>query len=193
MTMQRPGPGMRLGAVLATIAVVGALVAGCSPGLQGLRGEPRFQSGAMAGVNTRIGPILLRNIYVDEPNGELLPRGSNGRMYLHLFNVGETADALVAVTTPAAESTVLHQDRSGEGRLEPVTTLPLPAGVDPIARSRAAETWGVEPPGFYVLLSRLTESLRPGESIPVSFTFAHAGTTTVFVPIEIPTVAGTDK
>ncbi len=179
--------------MLVTVAVVGALVAGCNPGLQGLRGEPRFQSGAMPGVNTRIGAILLRNIYVEEPNEELLARGSNGRLYLHLFNRGETADALVAVTTPAAESTVLHHDRNGDGRLEPVASLPLPAGVDPIARLRPAETWDVEPPGFYVLLSRLTESLRPGESIRVSFTFASAGTTTVFVPIEIPTVADTDE
>ncbi len=54
---------------------------------------------------------------------------------MHLFNQGEAADALVAVTTPAATSTGLR----------------------------------------------------------VSFTFARAGTTTLFVPVEIPTVTDKDK
>lgn len=96
--------------------------------LEGLRGEPRFQSGAMIGVNGRIGSVLLRKVCVEEPPGQVFRQGSQARIYLQLFNQGEAPNELVAVTTPAAGSVDLRRDRNRDGRFEPVASLPLPTG-----------------------------------------------------------------
>jgi copper(I)-binding protein len=77
-----------------------------------------------------------------------------------------TADSLVSVSTPAALRTVLQSD----GRT--VSQLALGAGT----QTDLEWTTGVE-------LEGMRERLTPGQSIPVTLTFAQAGPVTLQVDV----------
>lgn len=141
----------------------------------------------MTGFNAQLGPILLRDVYVEEPRSRVLPRGGTARIYLHLFNQGTVDDALVRVTTPVAGSAVMRWDRDDDGRFDVVTSLPLPSGVPNWSPSpHSSKDKQLEPAAYYITLRRLTTELRPGETVPVTFVFAKAGSKAMRIPVELP-------
>ena len=145
-----------------------------------LESEPEFLHGA-GGVHASVGEVLLRDVSIDEPSDTLYTTGDTARLRLTLFNEAEHPDALTSVTSPAASRTHLLVDRNCDGTAEVVGRIPLPA-------KALLRTPSVTPPDGpevnYRVDLLLDEPVRSGLTVPVTFTFERAGSTTVQIPVE---------
>lgn len=103
------------------------------------------------------------------------PVAVSGVVYLTITNRGPTADHLVALRSPAARSTEIHETRSVNGMMEmrELSQLDCPAGA----------TVKIEPNGLHIMLVGLTRPLLSGEAFPVTLRFQHAGELTVQVRV----------
>ena len=99
------------------------------------------------------------------PNGSTLPSGSSASLFVSLYNGGNSSDTLLSATAPGTAGSI---SLSGG-------TVALPANAAPVNLT------GPEPE---VVLENLTQPLRGGSNIPVTFDFQHAGTVTLQVPVE---------
>ena len=145
-----------------------------------LESEPEFLHGA-GGVHAEVGEVLLRNVSIGEPGETLYAAGDTARLRLTLFNEAEQPDALVSVSTPAASRPRLLVDRDCDGRAEVVGRIPLPAQA--LLRTPSVVTPDGPEVDYRVDLL-FDEPVRSGLTLPVTFTFARAGSTTVQVPVE---------
>ena len=79
------------------------------------------------GVNSRVGPVLLRDVSIDEPDDGLYEPGDVVRLRVTLFNEAPTPELLTGVSTPAATDSRLVVDRDCDGTPERIGELALPA------------------------------------------------------------------
>ena len=166
------------GALLA--GCLGLTVTGCG-GERPLESESEFLHGA-GGVHARVGEVLLRDVSIEEPRDTRYRAGDVVRLRVTLFNEAEVPDALVAVRSPAASDTRLLVDRNCDGTAEMVGRVPLPA--KELVRTPSTSVPDGPEVNYRVDL-RLDQPLRSGLTVPVTFTFQRAGSTTVQVPIEL--------
>lgn len=163
--------------VVLVVAVVTLLASAC--GSDDLRGEPEFASGAMPGINQRIGDVLLRDVVIQQPAvGEEIPVGGTARLTLVLLNDGTAPDSLVEVRSPISSSTAFLADRNDDETFEPVDAIRVPPGAGPPI--------GAEGFPYYIELRGLNSGLRVGESPVVTFTFEKAGDIELGVPVSLP-------
>ena len=103
------------------------------------------------------------------------PGAAVGAVYLTLENKGGAADRLVAITSPAAQSAMLHETieesgvstmRETEGGIAPGTTLEM------------------RPGGAHIMLMGLNAPLKEGETIAVALDFEKAGRVNVSAKVE---------
>lgn len=102
--------------------------------------------------------------------------------YLTLINLGGKPDRLVTVSSPVVENVSIHQSEMTNGimRMKPVHNLPL----EPGARVT------LEPGGLHLMLMKLREPLRKGNSLSLTLTFEVAGRIDVQAPILGPGAKG---
>jgi copper(I)-binding protein len=96
-------------------------------------------------------------------------------VYLTIVNHGETADRLVAATSPVARVAAIHRHIM-EGdimRMRPVHALEVAPG----------GTTVLEPGGLHVMLMGLRGPLAEGERFPLTLTFERAGDIQVEVTV----------
>jgi len=95
------------------------------------------------------------------------PSAKTGALYLTIIDHG-APDRLTGVTTPVADMAGLHQTTMQDNvmRMRPVDGLAVTAGA-PVK---------LAPGGYHVMLMGLKQQLKPGQSFPVTLTFAQAGT-----------------
>jgi copper(I)-binding protein len=142
--------------------LIPAATAGCEAGFDAptLEFHP-----ASAGAHAVVNGITISNAFVlGAPSGSALPAGSSAGVFLSLFNNGSNSDALVSLTAPGSASAV-HVSGG---------TVSLPAGGE-------VNLTGPQPS---VVLSPLTRTISGGEDVPVTLTFAHAGSVTLQVPVQ---------
>jgi periplasmic copper chaperone A len=96
-----------------------------------------------------------------------------GAVYLTLRSAH--ADRLVGAATPVAQSAELHEmEMAGMVmKMRPLAGVTIPAG-RPVVFS---------PGGKHIMLMGLKAPLRPGETFPLTLTFAKAGQETVTVTV----------
>lgn len=111
------------------------------------------------------------------------PTARNGGAFMTITNKGSQPDRLVAASTPASERTELHTHRMDNGMM---MMRPVEGGID-VPANGAAE---LKPGGLHVMMLGLKQPLVEGETIPVTLTFAHAGSVTVDVPVGKAGAAG---
>ena len=118
------------------------------------------------------------DITIVHPWSRPAAQGHNGVIYLEIRNGGAADDRLIAVDTPLAKRVELHRSTMEEGvhRMEKVESIVVPAG----------GTVTLAPGGLHVMLIGLKFMLMAEETIPVSFTFEHAGDITTGVSVEAP-------
>lgn len=95
-----------------------------------------------------------------------------GAAYLTISNGTGKGDALLGVTTPAANSPELHEttaDSSGVMAMQPVDSIEIPAGA----------TVELKPGSYHVMLIGLTGELVAGSTIDLTLQFRDAGPITV--------------
>ena len=156
-------PTRTVSAILAGLLVTAAVtVTGCAAGQVSQTADQ--VAGVDGGVGT-VGSIGIRNALFATPAAGAYPKGADVPVLLWLTNSGLSADTLSSVSTTAASSvaiggkaTILPQSRMEIGEATPVT----------------------------LTVKGLTDGLNFGIAIPLTFSFAAAGSVTVNVPIEIP-------
>jgi copper(I)-binding protein len=100
---------------------------------------------------------------------------SNGVVYMTITDQG-AADELTGVTTPIADSAMLHQTtaENGVSQMRMIDTLPISAG----------GTATLSPGGYHLMLTGLHQKLTVGDTFPLTLHFAHAGDVPVTVTVE---------
>jgi periplasmic copper chaperone A len=103
------------------------------------------------------------------------PVAASGVVYLTITNRGSAMDHLVALMSPAARSTEIHESRSVNGMMEmrQLAQLDCPAGA----------TVKIEPNGLHIMLLGLVRPLQSGAQFPLTLRFQHAGEVTVQVHV----------
>jgi periplasmic copper chaperone A len=98
-----------------------------------------------------------------------------GVFYVEIANRGSADDALVGITTPAAEMPMLHETvvTDGIASMPHAMSVPVPAG----------QTVKLAPGGYHGMLMDLTAALKEGDNFPVTLTFERAGEVTVDVEV----------
>jgi copper(I)-binding protein len=108
-----------------------------------------------------------------------LPNAPVGAGYITIINTGTTDDTLVSATSPVAGITQIHEMKL-EGDVMKMTELPdgivIPAG----------QTVTLAPGGLHIMFMELTQPLVEGTLVPVTLTFATAGT--VEIELEVGTI-----
>ena len=101
-----------------------------------------------------------------------LPNAPVGAGYLTITNTGTADDTLVSATSPAAGVTQIHEMKM-EGDVMKMNEveggLVIPAG----------QSVTLEPGGFHIMFMELKQAFVEGSMVPVTLTFANAGTVEV--------------
>lgn len=97
-----------------------------------------------------------------------LPNAPVGGGYLTITNNGNADDTLVSATSPAAGEVQLHDMAMQDGVMK---MRPLPNGI-PVP---AGKTVTLGPSGLHLMFMSLKEAFVKGKSVPVTLTFAKAG------------------
>jgi hypothetical protein len=106
-----------------------------------------------------------------------------GAAYLTVRNKG-AADKLVAVSSDAAQSAMLHRmvNKDGMMTMQHVNSLPVPAGGSAV----------LKPGSYHVMFVGLKAQLKEGATFPLNLTFEKAGKVTVQVTVQRPEAAQGD-
>ncbi|MEU4248415.1 copper chaperone PCu(A)C [Amycolatopsis sp. NPDC026612] len=142
---------------------------------------PNVPAGTL-GTNVEFGQLSLLNVYLlPSPDGDYR-KGEAARVRFTLVNRGSTDEALTTVDSTAATAVTLHWDRACDGTAEQASHLPLPArnGV-PVVPGASGNRRGP----YYAEMTGLDRTVV-ATTLPVTFTFAHAGTVTVQAKVRHP-------
>lgn len=119
----------------------------------------------------------VRPIVVENAWARAMPGGvTTAAIYLTLTNRGDTADRLIACTTPVARAVQIHETTAHGDimRMRAVADgVPLPPH-----RSVA-----LKPGAHHLMLVGVKEPIRVGATVALTLQFAHAGDMTVEVPV----------
>jgi periplasmic copper chaperone A len=121
-----------------------------------------------------LGFVALASLTACSPKAELaaekawvrLPAvaGQPGAAYFTIHG-GAVSDTLLAVSTPAALRTELHESMKGAGgmmAMQPLKDAPVPTGTDTI----------FAPGGKHVMLFSIGPAVKPGATVPLALSFA---------------------
>lgn len=169
--MSRRPHGPRSALVAATLLTAALALAGCSAGT--VTQTDTIVSQAV-GATGQVGEMVLQDVAIDAGPTETVPSGAEVPLRGTIVNQSATPDRLVSVTTPYALG--FRQEGApiipADNAVRIVGTEPLPPA--PVAEANRALVGGTR-----VLLTGVTQQLRPGPTYAVTFTFERAGTVTV--------------
>lgn len=123
----------------------------------------QFAVTALAVAAAPTSALAARGVEVLQPWSRPAVAGTNGIGYMVLANRG-AADALVKVETPAAARVEMHSSSMSGGimSMQRVDRVSIPAG--------ARTTFG--PGAYHLMLIGLTRTLKAGDHLPATLTFA---------------------
>lgn len=129
-----------------------------------------------------LGPLTLTDLWTRAtPPGAPTAAG-----FLTVTNNGSEDDALVAASSPLAQSGELHvmEMQDGVMKMHPVAGgIVIPAG----------KSVTLAPSGFHIMFVTLTQDLKEGGRLPVTLTFAKAGKVDTLLHILAVGAAGPAK
>jgi copper(I)-binding protein len=155
---------------LALFAAMTLAVSGCAAGQYSQTAD---QVAAIDGANGTVGDITVLNARLAPTEREDYPAGANARVLLYISNNGLDADTLESVTTSAANSVRI----TGDATLPPQKLSDF-----------ASDSSGTE-----VIVTGFVQDQPYGVSIPMTFSFANAGTVDLNVPIQLPAERSTNR
>jgi copper(I)-binding protein len=147
---------------LALVAAASLALSGCAAGQYSQTAQ---QVASIDGANGTVGDITVLNARLAPTEREKYPAGSNARVLLWISNDSLTPDTLSAVSTSAAKSVRITGD----------ATVPGQTLAD-FATDR----------GTTVTVTGFLQDQYYGVSIPMTFSFANAGTLSLNIPIQLP-------
>lgn len=113
------------------------------------------------------------------------PKAEIAGAYMRLENKGHAADRLLSAASPAADHAEIHRMDVKDGVM---TMRPLAEGLD----VPPGETVALAPGGLHIMLVGLARPLKEGERVPLTLTFAKAGTVTVELAVDAMGAKGAD-
>ena len=117
-------------------------------------------------------------ITVEQPWARATPAGAmTGAVYMTLANKTGTADRLTAAASDVAQKVQIHEMAVVNGIMQ----------MRELANGLAVPANGsvtLKPGGYHVMLIGLKKQLIAGQTIPLTLTFAKAGTISITVPIQ---------
>jgi copper(I)-binding protein len=198
----RGSRGSRLDRRLVTAAVLGASVLLGSPVLAacgtGQDTQTANQLPTVNGANGNAGPIAVRNVELAVPASTpvMYRAGSEAPLLAFIVNTGTSEDELVSVTSPAASKAQIE----GEGTLVPQVSVRAVgpeqggSGQDGSTQSSSTQNGSTQSNDagrqLRITLQGLTQDVRPGTTIRVTFLFRKAGELNLDVPIATPESEG---
>jgi len=124
------------------------------------------------------GPALAQEspIHVADAKARPTAPGGTGVVYMIVMNHGTADDVLTGLSSPVADKAEMHRttDTDGMSHMEAVADLPV----------KAMEAVTFAPGGLHVMLTGLKQSLKLGDSFPLTLSFAKAGAVTVMVSVQ---------
>ena len=152
------------------LMTAGALfLSGCAAGQNSQTAD---QVAAIDGANGTVGDIAVLNARLEPTRREDYPAGSDAQLLLWISNDSLQPDTLTGITTSAAESVDIVGDPTVQGQT--------------LADFATAE-------GTQVTVTGFLQDQYYGVSIPMTFSFANAGTLSLNIPIEVPAERSTDR
>jgi copper(I)-binding protein len=118
------------------------------------------------------------NISISDPHARpTVPGQPGGAAYLTLENTGGSADRLVSVSSPVAQSAEIHTMRMDGDimRMREAGELPL---------APAAKVEMKPGMGYHIMLNGLKQPLQQGTTFPMTLTFEKAGKLEVPVMVD---------
>jgi copper(I)-binding protein len=142
----------------------------------------RRRSDLPDGHSADVGDIQLRNVHVVYPTSEEYSITSGGTVELGFTAINSNtsvADELTGISSPEARVTIVDEAEAGSNEIAPLTALGAgsPADVqldDPLLPIQLIK----------VEMADISENVRPGLTLPVTFEFANAGEVVVNVPVD---------
>ena len=181
-----------------TVAVgTAALLAACSSGQVA---QTSNIEAAVNGANGQVGAIAIRDAQITppiDPRGSY-PTGADVPLRLTIVNTGDIEDQLTAVSSPDVSEVSMRGDKrippgavlqvaTATGTPASTTSATVPSDTSaPRASSLPSDQVSI------VLKGLKTVDLYSGYTVPVVFTFAHAGSLTMNIPVG-PTQGGNPK
>lgn len=140
------------------------------------------QVAAVNGNSADVGDIQLRNVHVVYPNSQeysITPGGTVELGFTAINSSPAVADELIDISSPEAQITIVDEAESGSNEIAPLTALGagVPADTqldDPLLPIQL----------ITVEMADISEDVRPGLTLPVTFEFANAGEVVVNVPVD---------
>jgi hypothetical protein len=197
--------GMRaIGVAVAAVLLTSACAAG-------QRAQTAEQKASIDGVDTSVGEMQLLALALQPPSeAPYYAPGSDPAFRLVLVNTGTRTDTLTAITSSDATGWASYSNAADAYAVQVAdlaaakakSSSSAPAG----GSSAAAKPKGSQsvpiPPGSRVsygvpegkgelLLLQVKTKLYPATSIKLTFTFARAGSVSVFVPVQLSNSPGT--
>jgi len=118
------------------------------------------------GSTAELETIVVSHAAVSAP-----PAGAPAPAFLRVANRGTVPDSLLRVSSPDADSVILHTMVAGQ--MQPVPALALPPG----------ETVRLRPGSYHLMLEGPHRSLAVGDSVTLLLQFAAAGELAFRVPV----------
>jgi copper(I)-binding protein len=123
---------------------------------------------APAAGSWTVGDLVISDAYARAT----LPHAPVGGGFIAITNKGGTDDTLVSAASPVAGTVQLHDISMDNGVMkmrEVSAGVPVPAG----------KTVTFSPSGLHLMFTELKDRFVKGKTVPVTLTFAKAGTVTV--------------
>ena len=142
------------------------------------QGGKRIMYGFLAIVLMLLPAVALADsntIKVEQVWSRAAMSGHEGAAYMTITNGGPT-DTLTAVSTPIAAAADLHQSINDNCvmKMRAVQSLAIDTG--------KSVTLG--PGGYHIMLTNLKQTLKEGDSFPITLTFQKAGNITATAKVE---------
>lgn len=132
-----------------------------------------FAAGTAFADDYKLGNIAIGHPWV-RPTAE---GAKTGAAYLTLENKGSAPDRLVSAASPVAGKTQIHEttDEGGVMKMREVA-----GGIELAPEASVA----LKPGGYHIMFLDLKQKLEEGQHIPMTLTFAKAGSIEVKVHVE---------
>jgi hypothetical protein len=184
----------RIGVALTVAAAL--LTSACAAGQHAQTAD---EHSTIDGTSADVGGINLRGLSIEAPSGSTAyyPPGADVQVKLVIVNNAQQADQLTSITSPAFRSWGAYQSTADADAVisaHAATSSPPPsASAAPLPTPQQAVTivgngrvgWATPEATGALLLVSAKKSIYPATTIPVTFTFANAGTVTVQVPVAL--------
>lgn len=147
----------------------------------------RFCAGLVVVLATLAAPAFaheqqLGDLLLHHPWARATPGGAKaGAAYLRIENHGDTADTLIGASADIAAHVEIHMMS-----MENDMMVMKPAGDVEIPPHGTVE---LKPHGLHIMLMGLKQPLKEGETVPVTITFARAGS--IVLEIKVEAIDGT--